>query len=162
MGTLMDDEIKRWTARRKSALVLEIIQGKTTMAEASRAHDLPPSEIESWVEDASGYGVSLVLLSAPDDVLPSNGEGTEPSAALRSANQTLDRRTSGLWLSDRGAPVELQQEHGSTCFPADAVACEEAASGLCVFRLMPGHSSGASRAGIPGHAGPPFRWMPGR
>jgi hypothetical protein len=35
MGTLMDDEIKRWTARRKSALVLEIIQGKTTVAEAS-------------------------------------------------------------------------------------------------------------------------------
>ena len=47
----MDDEIKRWTARRKSALVLEIIQGKTTVAEASRAHDLPPSEIEQWVED---------------------------------------------------------------------------------------------------------------
>ncbi len=27
MSTLMDDEIKRWTARRKSALVLELIQG---------------------------------------------------------------------------------------------------------------------------------------
>jgi len=44
MGISMDDEIKRWTARRKSALVLEIIQGKTTVAKASRAHDLPPSE----------------------------------------------------------------------------------------------------------------------
>jgi transposase-like protein len=51
VSTLMDDEIKRWTARRKSALVLEIIQGKTTVAEASRTHDLPPSEIEKWVED---------------------------------------------------------------------------------------------------------------
>jgi hypothetical protein len=29
MSTFMDDEIKRWTARRKSTLVLEIIQGKT-------------------------------------------------------------------------------------------------------------------------------------
>lgn len=47
----MDDETKRWTARRKSALVLEIIQGKTTVAEASRAYDLPPSEIEKWVEE---------------------------------------------------------------------------------------------------------------
>ena len=46
MSMAMDDEIKRWTARRKSALVLEIIQGKTTVAEASRAYDLPPSEIE--------------------------------------------------------------------------------------------------------------------
>jgi hypothetical protein len=35
----MEDEIKRWTARRKSALVLEIIQGKTTVAEAK------------WIED---------------------------------------------------------------------------------------------------------------
>lgn len=30
MSQVMDEEIKRWTARRKSALVLEIIQGKTT------------------------------------------------------------------------------------------------------------------------------------
>ena len=34
MSTLMDEEIKRWTARRKTALVLDIIQGKTTVAEA--------------------------------------------------------------------------------------------------------------------------------
>ena len=27
MSITMDEEIKRWTARRKSALVLEIIQG---------------------------------------------------------------------------------------------------------------------------------------
>ena len=32
----MDEEVKRWTTKRKSALVLEIIQGKTTIAEASR------------------------------------------------------------------------------------------------------------------------------
>jgi hypothetical protein len=42
MSTVRDDEIKRWTARRKSALILEIIQGKTTVAETSRAYDLPP------------------------------------------------------------------------------------------------------------------------
>ena len=32
-----EDEIKRWAAKLESALVLEIIQGKTTVAEASRA-----------------------------------------------------------------------------------------------------------------------------
>ncbi|WP_374728888.1 hypothetical protein [Xanthomonas hortorum] len=31
----MGEEIKRWTARSKSALVLEIIQGKTAVAAAS-------------------------------------------------------------------------------------------------------------------------------
>ena len=36
MSEVMDGEqIKRWTARRKSVLVLEIIQGKTTVATAS-------------------------------------------------------------------------------------------------------------------------------
>ena len=51
MSMLMEDEIKRWTARRKSAPVLLITQGKTRVAEAGRVHDLPPSEIEKWVED---------------------------------------------------------------------------------------------------------------
>ncbi len=33
MSTLMEDEIKRWTAKRKTALVLDIIQGKTTISD---------------------------------------------------------------------------------------------------------------------------------
>lgn len=36
MSMMMDEEIKRWTAKRKSALVMEIIQGKTTVSEAAR------------------------------------------------------------------------------------------------------------------------------
>ncbi len=48
MSVVMNEEVKRWTAKRKSALVLEIIQGKTTVAEASRQFDLQPSEIEDW------------------------------------------------------------------------------------------------------------------
>lgn len=47
-----EDNIKRGTAKRKTALVIEINQGKTTVAEASRSFDLSPSEIEGWVEDA--------------------------------------------------------------------------------------------------------------
>ena len=49
MSMTMDDSIKRWTAKRKTALVIEIIQGKTTVAEASRSFDLTPSEVEVWV-----------------------------------------------------------------------------------------------------------------
>jgi transposase-like protein len=36
MSNLQEDDIKRWTAKRKLALVLDIIQGKATVAEASR------------------------------------------------------------------------------------------------------------------------------
>lgn len=67
MSTLMDEEIKRWTAKRKTALVLEIIQGKTSVAEASRSYDLPPSEIESWVEDGR-KGMENALKANPQDV----------------------------------------------------------------------------------------------
>ena len=52
MSVTMDDSIKRWTAKRKTALVIEIIQGKTTVAEASRSFDLSPSGIEGWIGDA--------------------------------------------------------------------------------------------------------------
>jgi len=42
----MEDDIKRWTAKGKAALVMEIMQGKSTVAEASRSFDLAPSEID--------------------------------------------------------------------------------------------------------------------
>lgn len=67
MGMTMDEEIKRWTARRKSALLLEIIQGKTTIAEASRQLDLPPSEIEEWM-DQGRAGMENALKAKPADV----------------------------------------------------------------------------------------------
>jgi len=67
MSILMDEDIKRWTAKRKSALVLELLQGKTTIAEASRAYDLPPSELESWVDDAK-QGMENALRANPLDL----------------------------------------------------------------------------------------------
>lgn len=67
MSAVMEEEIKRWTARRKSALVLEIIQGKTTVAEASRAFDITPSEIETWVEEGK-RGLENALRAKPEDV----------------------------------------------------------------------------------------------
>ncbi|KPL48467.1 transposase [Xanthomonas axonopodis] len=67
MSEVMEEEIKRWTARRKSALVLEIIQGKTTVAAASRQFDLPPAEIENWVEEGK-RGMENALRAKPEDV----------------------------------------------------------------------------------------------
>ena len=67
MSETVTEDIKRWTAKRKSALVIEIIQGKTTVAEASRTYDLAPSEIESWVDDAR-KGMENVLKANPLDV----------------------------------------------------------------------------------------------
>jgi transposase-like protein len=63
----MEDDIERWTAKRKTALILDIIQGKTTVAEASRAYDLPPSEIEGWVEEGK-KGMENALRRKPLEV----------------------------------------------------------------------------------------------
>ena len=60
------DDIKRWTAKRKSALVIEIIQGKTTVAEASRTYDLAPSEIEGWIDDARKSMENALKANPPD------------------------------------------------------------------------------------------------
>ena len=51
----------------KSALVLEIIQGKTTVPEASWHFDLTPSKIESWVDDGK-RGMENALRAKPEDV----------------------------------------------------------------------------------------------
>jgi len=67
VSMVMDEDVKRWTARRKSALVLEIIQGKTTVAEAARAYDLAPSEIEEWVDQGKA-GMENALRAKPEDI----------------------------------------------------------------------------------------------
>ncbi|WLE58838.1 DUF1153 domain-containing protein [Burkholderia plantarii] len=67
MSTKMDEDIKRWTAKRKSALVMDIIQSKTAVAEASRNYDLSPSEVENWVDDGK-RGMENALRANPLDV----------------------------------------------------------------------------------------------
>jgi transposase-like protein len=44
------EDIQRWTAGRKAAVVLDIIKGKSTPADAARLHGLTVADVESWVE----------------------------------------------------------------------------------------------------------------
>jgi transposase-like protein len=67
VSVIMEEYFKRWTAKRKAALVMDIIQGKTSVSEASRSFDLPPSEIEEWVEDGK-RGMESALRAKPLDV----------------------------------------------------------------------------------------------
>ena len=67
MSTVMDEDIKRWTGKRKAALVVEILQGRTTVAEASRSFDLAPSEIEAWIEDGK-KGMENALRAKPLEI----------------------------------------------------------------------------------------------
>ena len=48
----MEENIKRWTAKRRTAPVVKVNQGKTAVAGASRTFGLPLSEIGGWGGDA--------------------------------------------------------------------------------------------------------------
>ena len=44
------EPIERWTAKRRVALVVSILKGETSIAEAARAHGLTVAEVEDWRE----------------------------------------------------------------------------------------------------------------
>ena len=51
----------------ESSVFTEIIQGKTTISEASRSFDIPPSEIEDWLEDGK-RGLENALRAKPMEI----------------------------------------------------------------------------------------------
>jgi transposase-like protein len=63
-----EQDIKRWTAKRRAALVVEILRGQTTVTEAARTHDLKVSDIELWKDTFLTSGENA-LRSNPRDEL---------------------------------------------------------------------------------------------
>jgi transposase-like protein len=63
----MSEEVKRWTSKRKASLVIQILKGQTSLSEASREFDLPPSEIQSWIDEAH-HGMENALRAKPQDI----------------------------------------------------------------------------------------------
>ena len=51
---MADEELvetpQRWTARRRAALVLSLLRGETSAAEAARQHGLTVAQVEEWKE----------------------------------------------------------------------------------------------------------------
>src|SRR5687768_17081950 len=51
---MTDEELvetpQRWTARRRAALVLSLLKGETSAAEAARKHGLTVGQVEEWRE----------------------------------------------------------------------------------------------------------------
>jgi len=50
MADEQQSEVQRWTAKRRAALVISVLRGETTAAEAARRHGLKVSEVEEWRE----------------------------------------------------------------------------------------------------------------
>lgn len=62
----LPEDIQRWTAKRRAALVLSILKGETTTVEAARKHDLTVADIESW-RDTFLLAAENALRSRPKD-----------------------------------------------------------------------------------------------
>src|SRR5687768_17199757 len=60
------DSIERWTAKRRVALVVNILKGDTSVAEAARQHGLTVAEVEAWREKFL-MGAENALRSRPKD-----------------------------------------------------------------------------------------------
>ena len=62
--------VQRWTAKRRSALVLSILRGETSAKEAARKHGLTVAEVEDWQERfLSGAENSLRSKPREDEAL---------------------------------------------------------------------------------------------
>jgi transposase-like protein len=60
------DDIQRWTAKRRSALVISILRGDTSVQEAARKHGLTVAEVEEW-KDRFVLAAENALRSRPKD-----------------------------------------------------------------------------------------------
>ncbi len=60
------ENVQRWTAKRRTALVLQIVKGETSAQEAARKHGLTVAEVESWLEKGLA-GMENQLRSRPRD-----------------------------------------------------------------------------------------------
>jgi len=60
------ETVQRWTAKRRSALVVSILKGETSVQEARRKHGLTVAEIEDWKEKFLS-GAENALRSKPRD-----------------------------------------------------------------------------------------------
>jgi transposase-like protein len=60
------DEVQRWTAKRRAAVVLSMLRGETSAAEAARKHGLTVAQVEEW-RAAFLLGAANALRSRPRD-----------------------------------------------------------------------------------------------
>lgn len=49
MATESVEPIERWTAKRRVTLIVSLLKGETSAAEAARTHGLMVAEVEDWL-----------------------------------------------------------------------------------------------------------------
>jgi len=98
------DGFKRWTAKRKAAVVLDVIKGLTTPAEVARKHGLTVGEVEKWIDDGI-RGMEDRLRSNPRD-LDAAHEAEKKDLFAKIGRLSLEvevlKKTQGIGSGDSG------------------------------------------------------------
>ena len=66
MAAEATEPIERWTAKRRVALVVSLLKGETSVADAARTHGLTVAEVEDWREKFL-VGAENALRTRPKD-----------------------------------------------------------------------------------------------
>jgi transposase-like protein len=82
MASAHDEIRKRWTAKRRAALVIDLLRGEVSLAEAARTHGLTIAELEEW-RDRFLAGAENALRSRPAD------EEVQPNREITRLKQTV-------------------------------------------------------------------------
>jgi transposase-like protein len=55
--------IQRWTANRKTEIVLDILKGHKTIVDVARQYDLKQSEIQQWIDTFVEFGKEALKMN---------------------------------------------------------------------------------------------------
>lgn len=105
------EPIERWTAKRRVALVVSILKGETSVAEAAWMHGLTVAEVEDWREKFL-LGAENVLRSRPRDEEAVKDEQIK-KLKQKIGDLVVCNRQSG---SDPMPRISIRPLHGFRCF----------------------------------------------
>lgn len=94
-------EQQRWTAKRKSEVILQILRQTTTIIDVARQNDLTPSEVQEWVDTFLKSGEQGLKARAPGAAAQTELEIKELKATIGDlyVGNAILRKAKALWGS---------------------------------------------------------------
>ena len=92
-------EQQRWTAKRKTELILQILRQTTTVIDVARQNDLTPSEVQDWVDTFLKGGEQSLKARAPGAQDQTEREIKELKATIGDlyVENAILRKAKALW-----------------------------------------------------------------
>lgn len=107
----MEQQVQRWTAKRKAELILELIKGTRNLVDVCRENDLKQSDVELWMETFLRGGEKNLKVNASDEQAVKDSEIKELRAKVGELYLELEFRKKLQALTD-------QQETSSSAYRA--------------------------------------------